>query len=144
MVNSSSSRNRTPEAGKWRRDGEPPREVRVSFVVDPAKHPELASHLWALPYGSVGPYIRDVLLAHLGQNQPSPEDRLSAALQSLQEKEQAAAALVDRLNAAVVALEQVASRSSEAPAAPPVPAPPARVGQDQALSPAAMRFANTF
>lgn len=144
MVNSSSSRNRKPEAEKWRRGDDRPREMRITFVVDAVKHQELAAHLWALPYGQVGPYIRDVLLAHLAQKLSSPEDRLSAAVQSLQETDRAAAALVDRLNAAVVALEQSSPRSVDASDAPPVPAPPTKEGSEQSLSPAALRFANTF
>jgi hypothetical protein len=133
-----------PETSKWRRESERPREMRVTLIVDPVKHPELAAHLWKLPYGQVGPYIRDVLLEHFMQSGASPEDRLSAAVQSLQENERATAALVDRLSAAVGTLEQATRRPVDASPAPQVLAPPAQDGPDQSLSPAALRFAHTF
>jgi hypothetical protein len=45
----------------WVRDGEVPDEVKVSFVVSKADHPELVEWLWGLPFRKQSAVIRDVL-----------------------------------------------------------------------------------
>ena len=45
----------------WVRDGEAPDEVKVSFVVSKADHPELVEWLWGLPFRKQSAVIRDVL-----------------------------------------------------------------------------------
>jgi len=45
----------------WVRDGDAPDEVKVSFVVNKADHPELVEWLWGLPFRKQSSVIRDVL-----------------------------------------------------------------------------------
>ncbi|MDD5056592.1 MAG: hypothetical protein PHQ60_02365 [Sideroxydans sp.] len=45
----------------WVRDGGAPDEVKVSFVVNKAEHPELVEWLWGLPFRKQSSVIRDVL-----------------------------------------------------------------------------------
>ena len=45
----------------WVRDGDAPDEVKVSFVVSKADHPELVEWLWGLPFRKQSAVIRDVL-----------------------------------------------------------------------------------
>lgn len=45
----------------WVRDGDAPDEVKVSFVVNKADHPELVQWLWGLPFRKQSSVIRDVL-----------------------------------------------------------------------------------
>jgi len=45
----------------WVRDGDAPNEVKVSFVVSKADHPELVEWLWGLPFRKQSEVIRDVL-----------------------------------------------------------------------------------
>lgn len=45
----------------WIRDGEAPDEVKVSFVVNKADHPELVDWLWGLPFRQQSAVIRTVL-----------------------------------------------------------------------------------
>lgn len=49
--------------GSWVRGGEPPDEVKVTFVVNSKKDPELAAWLWGLPYRSTSASVRDILSA---------------------------------------------------------------------------------
>ena len=49
--------------GKWVRGGEPPDEIKVTFVVNARKDPELAAWLWALPYRGTSASVRDILSA---------------------------------------------------------------------------------
>ncbi len=49
--------------GKWVRGGEPPNEIKVTFVVNARKDPELAAWLWALPYRGTSASVRDILSA---------------------------------------------------------------------------------
>ena len=49
--------------GKWVRGGEPPDEIKVTFVVNAKKDPELAAWLWALPYRGTSASVRDILSA---------------------------------------------------------------------------------
>ncbi len=56
--------------GIWVRGGEPPDEIKVTFVVNARKDPELAAWLWALPYRATSASVRDILSAaarRLGQ-----------------------------------------------------------------------------
>ena len=79
--------------GKWVRGGEPPDEIKVTFVVNARKDPELAAWLWALPYRGTSASVRDILSAaarRLGlpasavvtpdapQESPAPESAASA------------------------------------------------------------------
>lgn len=45
----------------WIRDGEAPNDVKVSFVVNKADHPELVEWLWGLPFRQQSTVIRAVL-----------------------------------------------------------------------------------
>lgn len=45
----------------WVRDGGAPEEIKVSFVVNKADHPELVEWLWGLPFRKQSSVIRDVL-----------------------------------------------------------------------------------
>jgi hypothetical protein len=49
--------------GIWVRGGEPPDEIKVTFVVNARKDPELAAWLWALPYRGTSASVRDILSA---------------------------------------------------------------------------------
>lgn len=49
--------------GAWVRGGEPPDEIKVTFVVNARKDPELAAWLWALPYRGTSASVRDILSA---------------------------------------------------------------------------------
>jgi anti-repressor protein len=49
--------------GSWVREGEPPDEIKVTFVVNSRKDPELAAWLWALPYRGTSAFVRDILSA---------------------------------------------------------------------------------
>lgn len=49
--------------GSWIREGEPPDEIKVTFVVNSKKDPELAAWLWALPYRGTSAFVRDILSA---------------------------------------------------------------------------------
>jgi len=49
--------------GMWVRGGEPPDEIKVTFVVNAKKDPELAAWLWALPYRGTSASVRDILSA---------------------------------------------------------------------------------
>ncbi len=49
--------------GMWVRGGEPPDEIKVTFVVNTKKDPELAAWLWALPYRGTSASVRDILSA---------------------------------------------------------------------------------
>ena len=49
--------------GLWVRSGEPPDEIKVSFVVNSKKDPELAAWLWALPYRGTSASVRGILSA---------------------------------------------------------------------------------
>ena len=49
--------------GLWVRGGEPPDEIKVTFVVNAKKDPELAAWLWALPYRGTSASVRDILSA---------------------------------------------------------------------------------
>ncbi len=49
--------------GMWVRGGEPPNEIKVTFVVNARKDPELAAWLWALPYRATSASVRDILSA---------------------------------------------------------------------------------
>ncbi len=49
--------------GIWVRGGEPPDEIKVTFVVNAKKDPELAAWLWALPYRGTSASVRDILSA---------------------------------------------------------------------------------
>ncbi len=49
--------------GMWVRGGEPPDEIKVTFVVNARKDPELAAWLWALPYRATSSSVRDILSA---------------------------------------------------------------------------------
>ena len=49
--------------GMWVRGGEPPDEIKVTFVVNARKDPELAAWLWALPYRGTSASVRDILSA---------------------------------------------------------------------------------
>jgi len=49
--------------GMWVRGGEPPDEIKVTFVVNARKDPELAAWLWALPYRATSASVRDILSA---------------------------------------------------------------------------------
>lgn len=56
--------------GSWVRGGEPPDEIKVTFVVNSRKDPELAAWLWGLPYRGTSASVRDILSAaarRLGQ-----------------------------------------------------------------------------
>lgn len=47
---------------QWQRSGEAmPREMRITFVVKPEEHPELAQWLWSLPYRSTSKVVRQIL-----------------------------------------------------------------------------------
>jgi len=56
-----SSREKIMES--WFRDGEPPDEIKVTFVVNSRKDPELAAWLWSLPYRGTSAFVRDILSA---------------------------------------------------------------------------------
>lgn len=45
----------------WVRDGQVPDEIKVSFVVKTADHPELAAWLWRLPFRKASSIVRNVL-----------------------------------------------------------------------------------
>jgi hypothetical protein len=49
--------------GAWVRGGEPPDEIKVTFVVNAKKDPELAAWLWGLPYRGTSASVRDILSA---------------------------------------------------------------------------------
>ncbi|MBI5330092.1 MAG: hypothetical protein HZB71_05705 [Betaproteobacteria bacterium] len=49
--------------GMWIRGGEPPDEIKVTFVVNSKKDPELAAWLWGLPYRGTSASVRDILSA---------------------------------------------------------------------------------
>ena len=49
--------------GMWVRGGEPPDEIKVTFVVNAKKDPELAAWLWGLPYRGTSASVRDILSA---------------------------------------------------------------------------------
>jgi len=49
--------------GSWVRGGDPPDEIKVTFVVNSKKDPELAAWLWAMPYRGTSASVRDVLSA---------------------------------------------------------------------------------
>ena len=49
--------------GSWIRGGEPPDEIKVTFVVNSRKDPELAEWLWGLPYRGTSASVRDILSA---------------------------------------------------------------------------------
>jgi len=49
--------------GIWVRGGEQPDEIKVTFVVNAKKDPELAAWLWALPYRGTSASVRDILSA---------------------------------------------------------------------------------
>ena len=56
-----SSREKIMES--WLRNGEPPDEIKVTFVVNSRKDPELAAWLWSLPYRGTSAFVRDILSA---------------------------------------------------------------------------------
>jgi hypothetical protein len=47
----------------WVRGGEPPNEIKVTFVVNARNDPELAAWLWALPYRATSASVRNILSA---------------------------------------------------------------------------------
>jgi hypothetical protein len=66
--------------GAWVRGGEPPDEIKVTFVVNARKDPELAAWLWALPYRGTSASVRDILSAAARQlSRPAPDASQAAA-----------------------------------------------------------------
>lgn len=66
--------------GAWIRGGEPPDEIKVTFVVNARKDPELAAWLWGLPYRGTSASVRDILSAAARQlSQPAPDASPAAA-----------------------------------------------------------------
>lgn len=66
--------------GAWVRGGEPPDEIKVTFVVNARKDPELAAWLWALPYRGTSASVRDILSAAARRlRQPAPDAIPAAA-----------------------------------------------------------------
>ncbi len=60
--------------GAWVRGGEPPDEIKVTFVVNARKDPELAAWLWGLPYRGTSASVRDILSAAARQlSRPAPD-----------------------------------------------------------------------
>jgi len=60
--------------GAWVRGGEPPDEIKVTFVVNARKDPELAAWLWALPYRGTSASVRDILSVAARQlSRPAPD-----------------------------------------------------------------------
>lgn len=45
----------------WVRDGNPPEQIKVSFLVSTKEHAELARFILALPYRSTSKTLRDIL-----------------------------------------------------------------------------------
>ena len=92
--------------GKWVRGGEPPDEIKVTFVVNAKKDPELAAWLWALPYRGTSASVRDILSAaarRLGL--PAPADVTSDATQDSPVTEEVAPAGQNPTTPQPVALE---------------------------------------
>ena len=143
MVNSNSSRNRKHPDPAWRRDPQGMGGViRVSLVIDTEKYPELAERLWSLPYGQVNPYVRDVLLEHVRGPSADAQTQTEAALQSLQSQMRDQGEMLSVLVGRVDALSRAIAAIPVVQAALPAGANPQPASE--ALSPAAMRFANTF
>lgn len=66
--------------GAWVRGGEPPNEIKVTFVVNARKDPELAAWLWALPYRGTSASVRDILSAAARRlSRPAPDASQAAA-----------------------------------------------------------------
>ena len=66
--------------GAWVRGGEPPDEIKVTFVVNARKDPELAAWLWGLPYRGTSASVRDILSAAARQlSRPAPDASPAAA-----------------------------------------------------------------
>jgi predicted component of type VI protein secretion system len=66
--------------GAWVRGGEPPDEIKVTFVVNARKDPELAAWLWALPYRGTSASVRDILSAAARLlSRPAPDASQAAA-----------------------------------------------------------------
>lgn len=45
----------------WIRDGAPPEQVKVTFLVSAKEHPELAQFILSLPYGRTSKILRAIL-----------------------------------------------------------------------------------
>jgi hypothetical protein len=80
----------------WVRDGGAPDEVKVSFVVSKADHPELVEWLWGLPFRKQSSVIRDVLseAAKMVSSQADPARSTVTGKQTQQDTPLASAKVV--------------------------------------------------
>lgn len=64
----------------WIRDGAPPEQIKVSFLVSTKEHPELAQFILSLPYRGTSRILREILSSAVKSADKAPGVKASTAI----------------------------------------------------------------